>query len=94
MNLRNLRNRRTSGIEFNKVFVLEKELVMSEVKIDVFKQGTMSVADIAKQFNVSAHTVVRWMNSQGLPYVRIGKKRFTTMEVFNNWTKRDSVMSG
>ena len=61
---------------------------MSNEEIKVLTDEALTVGDLAKRLNVCRHTVVRWMEKKGLPFVRIGKKRITTVPVFEKWTQR------
>ena len=60
------------------------------MEVNVIQDQPMSVSELAKAANVSSHTVVRWMDNEGLPFVRVGKRRVTTVEAFEEWTRRDS----
>jgi hypothetical protein len=61
---------------------------MSKKEIKIFTDEVLTVGDIMKRFNVTEHTVNRWMND-GLPYVKVGNKRMTTVPVFEKWTQRE-----
>ena len=57
-------------------------------EIKIFTDEALTVDDLVKRFNVTSHTVCRWMERQGLPYVKVGHKRMTTVPVFEGWTRR------
>ena len=58
------------------------------MEVNVLRDTSIGVKDLARATSVSSHTVVRWMDEEGLPFVRVGKRRETTVEVFEWWTRR------
>tara|TARA_B100001939_G_scaffold120116_1_gene104195 strand:- start:2678 stop:2872 length:195 start_codon:yes stop_codon:yes gene_type:complete len=62
---------------------------MNKEEVKIFTDEVLTVPDLVKRFNVTPHTVCRWMENQGLPYVKVGHKRMTTVPVFEKWTQRE-----
>jgi|AACY02.5.fsa_nt_gi excisionase family DNA binding protein len=60
------------------------------MKVNIITDDKLTVAELAEFADVCRHTVVRWMEKKGLPFVRVGKQRMTTVQVFEEWTRRDS----
>ena len=62
---------------------------MNKEEVKIFTDEVLTVGDLVKRFNVTTHTVNRWMNDHDLPYVKVGNKRITTVPVFEKWTQRE-----
>ena len=60
------------------------------MKVNIISDDKLTVPELAAFAGVCSHTVVRWMDKKGLPFVRVGKQRMTTVQVFEEWTRRDS----
>lgn len=60
------------------------------MEVNIIQDEKLSVRDITKHADCCTATVNRWMDHHGLPFVRIGKTRYTTVPVFEAWTKRGS----
>jgi hypothetical protein len=59
------------------------------VEVNIIQDEKLSVRDIMKICDVCRATVTRWMDHEGLKFVRVGKTRYTTVPVFEEWTKRN-----
>ena len=60
------------------------------MEVNIFRDDKLTVVELAAFADVTTHTVVRWMDDMGLPFVRMGKQRVTTVQAFEEWTRRDS----
>jgi|15BtaG_2_1085339.scaffolds.fasta_scaffold10347_5 hypothetical protein len=61
-------------------------------EVNIIQDQKLSVQDIMKICDVCRATVTRWMDVDGLAFVRVGKTRYTTVPVFEEWTKRDTSL--
>jgi len=63
---------------------------VKKMEVKIISDDKLTVAELATFAGVCTHTVVRWMDKKGLPFARMGKQRVTTVQAFEEWTRRDS----
>ena len=60
------------------------------MEVNILTDDALTVSQLAALVGVCRHTIVRWMDEEGLPFVRVGKRRMTTKQAFEEWTRRNS----